>query len=187
MHITTCRAGAPLPVQEIWVSRDLNEHLIRAKGTVVLWNLAGRKQTILDSASGSARTSPIAGDELAAAKAWLDKGTGMPPFRSPASAPAGAQWAQVASGPGSADGREVYELRWVDPGAGETGLRWRWRVTVDGRSDLPQRAEYYLKRAGDADYALETVLTFEYLTRDQMQAAIDVSTNLPTASPPARP
>jgi len=187
VHITMCLAADPRPLQEMWLSRDLNQHLIRQKGTVMLWDLTREQQTMVDPTSGAVRTWPIAGDRRADVKESLDAAFGMLRFGSPASVPAGAQWGQVDSTPHSPDGRDVYELRWVDPGAKETGVQWKWRVTVDSRTSLPQRAEYYLRGAADPDYTLDTVLTFEYLTRDQMQAVIAACMDLPAASPRARP
>jgi hypothetical protein len=63
----------------------------------------------------------------------------------------------------------------------------KWRVTVDSKTGSPERAEYYIKQTTDPDYTLETTVTYEYLTRDQMKAVMAACVDLSTTSVGATP
>lgn len=152
-----------------------------------MWDLTGQRQTMVDPVSGAVRTWPLSADRRAMLKEGLETAFGMLPFDSPASIPAGFQWGQVDSAARSLDGSDVYELRWTEPRGQGTEVQRKWRVTVDSKAGLPRRAEYSQRQPTDPDYAPETTVTVEYLTRDQVQAVIAACTKPPAAPLPSRP
>ena len=187
IHITTFTADDSRPLQEQWLSRDLNQCLIRQRREIVLWDWAGRKQTRIDLASGVVHSWPIPSDMRVEMKERMDTAFGMLPFEGTPSIPASARWGMIDSTAENGHGRDLYELRWTEREGRDMEVQRKWRVTVESKARLPERAEYWIKLNTDPEYTLETTVTYEYFTHDQMQAVIAAWLNLSTKAVGATP
>jgi hypothetical protein len=187
IHITVFTVDDPLPLQEQWLSRDLDQCLIRQRQEIVLWDWAGQKQKRIDLVSGVVHSWPIPSDLRVDMKERLDTAFGMLPFEGPASVPTSAQWGLIDSTTENGHGHDLYELLWTEREGRDIEIQRKWRVTVDSKVCLPEKAEYHIKLKTDPDYTLETTVTYEYFTRDQMQAVIAARLNFSTTSVEATP
>ena len=172
VHIAVHAAEGPRLVQEFWLDRDRGLCLMRQQDVIVLWDLAGRVQRLVEPKDGVVRTESLSGEKLVRVKGLVDTAFGTLPFDSPRSVPASAQWGTLDSDMESRGNRDVYELRWTERLGPERELRRKWRVYVDSQSNLPRRAEYYSKLGTETDYGLQTTVTIEYVTGDQIQAVL---------------
>jgi hypothetical protein len=92
VHITMCAADDPRPVQEQWLSRELNRCLIRQRGSIVLWDWAGQRQKKIDLASGVVSSLPISNDMRVEMKERMYASFGMLPFDNPYPPVQGGAW-----------------------------------------------------------------------------------------------
>ncbi len=173
LHVEMFAAGDPRPIQECWVSRDMGLLFLKAGGSVTCWDLGSRKCTVTDSASGTLSERPLSQDELAEVQRGVSTAFGMLPFDNPQSVPVGAHWTEVEAGQVGTKGSEIHELQWMEPSAPGGQVRRRWLVTVNSRTGLPERAEFYRQGPLDADYSPETAMTAQELSRSQMQAVLE--------------
>jgi hypothetical protein len=173
LHVEMFSAGNPRPVQEYWVSKDMGLLCLKVGGAVTCWDLGSRKHRVLDPALGTISERPLLQDELAAVQGQVSTAFGMLPFDNPQSVPAGAHWTEVKVGQVGTKGSEIHELEWTEPSALGGQISRRWWVTVNSRTGLPQRAEFYSRGPLEADYSPETVMTVQELSRSQMQAVLE--------------
>ena len=138
------------------MSRSTDQYLIRQRGEIVLWDWAGWKQKRIDLASGVVRSWPIPSDMRVEMRERLGTAFGMLPFEGPASIPASARWGSIDSTAENGPGQDLYELRWTEREGRDREIQRKWRVTMDSKTRLPERAEYYIKLSTDPDYTLET-------------------------------
>jgi hypothetical protein len=91
------------------------------------------------------------------------------PFASVADLPPDAEWTRLPDDVSQlgAQSLEVFDLTWTDD------IALKWSIFVNPGTNRPQIAKYYEKLSADAEYELQSEYRFEYMSDDDMKAAIE--------------
>ena len=174
VYIASFVANKREPVQELWVSRTLNNYIIKAGKQLVLWDLpnAIRKSKQLNTAV--TETIPLTAVSVADVEKKITGSLGLMPFYDISDVPQDAEWSRVIDDglKATAKGAEAYDLTWVAKVYGGPVVFKKWRVFANAETNLPQKVEWYKKLATDDEFVLETITVVEYLSDSQIQTVI---------------
>ncbi len=162
------------PTQELWVSRTSKVYMTKAAGELVLWDIRNGVRKTKAAASRPTEITRLGDDVIADMEGEIGGTLGLVPFYDVSEVPEGAEWVHVSEGePASvAAGTEVYDLKWAAKLADERVVSKKWRYFVDAETRVPQKIEVYVQLPGEEGYTLETVVTVQYLSDDEMEEAI---------------
>lgn len=162
------------PIQKIWVSRSLDVKLIKTGDQFVLWDIQNevikKNRLSLDSIT----TKPIPKDSLEKFEKNIQGTFGLLPFSSITDIPENAQWEKVnnKSVESIVPGTEVRDLIWTKVISSTVTEYRKWRAFIDIQTNLPKRAEWYIKTAIGDEYTLESVSVVEYHSDSEIKAII---------------
>jgi len=163
------------PIQELWISKTLNICMIKIGNEAVLWNIPGRTKKIKHYDTGTVRMTQLAEETLAAVEKQMGGFLGIVPFYDTSEIPPDAEWHHVDndSFAVTAEGIEVYELKYVKKTHEGYLIVYKWRFFIDIKTNLPRRTELYQKLpADDNEYILKTVNKIQYLSDNEIQAVL---------------
>jgi len=169
--ITRFLPAEPQPRYQLWVSRRAGLKLVQSLCETELSDFPNEIRKTRVSDSDAVKVTSLSPGAAAAGLKSLDGTFGLVPFESLELAPENATWSPV-DGKGLrtvVPGTRVYELTW--PIEVQDSFR-KWRVYVDRSTNLPLRAEQYLKMYFEPEYEIESVDVISYPTDSEIQAVI---------------
>ena len=172
--VSTFKAGQTIPYQQAWTSQSMEIRLFKAgtgnQAQYALWDIPNKvKMTMYLSTVQTQSLTEQMLDELEKSVTPL---SGISPFSYIRDIPGQAQWNRISDPAVSAvvPGSEVYELLWTQQGtASEVVLYRKWRVFVDVRTNLPKRAESYIRSGPEQEYKLESFVIVTYPSESEIQ------------------
>ncbi len=174
IYVSEFVPGRTEPKIEEWASRSLGIYMSKVGQELTLWDFRTGPKKVKSSHNVAPEAVAFTEDDAAAARRIIDSPLGIVPFDKVSDVPADAQWNRVADDAlqsGTQDS-EVYDLTWTArSGRGQARLG-KWRVFVDPRSNLPQKAQFYKKSPKDTEYVLWNELVVEYLKDWEVEAAV---------------
>jgi predicted anti-sigma-YlaC factor YlaD len=174
VYIARFNADETGPAQETWVSRTSNICMSKTGRQLVLWDIPNgvRKSKQLNAAV--TETFGLTKEMVADVETKMSGSLGLMPFYDISDIPADAEWSRISdeSLKATAKDTEVYDLTWVEKRYDGSIKLKKWRIFVDPKTNLPQRAEFYEKLPADKEYTLESVRVVEYLSDNEIQAVI---------------
>ncbi len=163
------------PIQELWVSRKKGIYISKTAEQLVLCDTLNSLRKSKDSHTGVIDTAQLTEDDIAGIKQKMSGSLGLMPFYNISEIPKDAEWSQVTDGSlkATAEGTEVYDLKWADDKASDGSVVFKkWRVFVDSRKKLPQRTEFYEKSLAGTKYDLKSVKEVGYRSDSEIRAVI---------------
>ncbi len=160
------------PTQERWVSRTLNIYMTKTKLQWVLRDIANGLRKSKDSHAGVIDTVQLTEDDIAGIEQKISGSLGLVPFYDISEIPPGAEWHQVANADVGEGDIEVYELKWTEKAYDGSVILWKWRVLIDVKTKLPQRAKWHRKLVSEDIYTLRSARVVEYLNDNEIQSVI---------------
>ena len=165
------------PIQELWVSRTLNNYMTKTEKELVLWDLTNGIKKVKHFDSSSTKTTPLSQDVIAKIGEKISVSFGLMPFPNLSEIPHDAKWSRVIhDGLKATDkGTEVYDLTWTEKVYGGSVVFKKWRVLVDAKTSLPQRTELYQRLTTDSKYTLKSTKLVKYLSDGEIHAVMKES------------
>ncbi len=165
------------PVQELWVSRTLNNYIIKAGKQLALWDLPNAVRKIKHLETDFVETGLLSAEMIAKIEKTIAGFWGLVPFADLSVIPNDAAWSHITDDDlqGAAKGIIVYDLRWTEKAYDGSIVLRKWRVFVDHNTNLPQKTEFYRSLPADSEYILESIKVVECLENSEIQAVIDSS------------
>ncbi|TKJ38678.1 MAG: hypothetical protein CEE38_02955 [Planctomycetes bacterium B3_Pla] len=172
--ISTFQAGQSDPSQQVWTSQNLKVRLLKigSGGQVqfALWDIPNKvKMTVYLS---TVQTQPLTEQMLAELEKSVTPYSDITPFSHIRDIPDSARWSRIDDPAVAADvpGTEVYELVWTEQGTtSEIVIYRKWRVFIGARTNLPGRAESYVKSEPGQEYKLESFVIITYPSEREIQ------------------
>lgn len=163
------------PIQEKWVSRELNVYITKAEKETVLWDLANKTRTAKHTDTGTVETIPLTAEKVTGIKRMVAGSLGLVPFADISAIPPDAEWNRISNDSlGIVDkDTEVYELTWTEKRLDDSPKLWKWRVFVDPKTNQPKRTESYQKLTPDGEYILEIIKVIDYLSNNQIRTILE--------------
>ena len=106
----------------------------------------------------------------------IGRTAGLVPFSDVTNIPEDSQWSRVDDPAVSAivPGARVYDLVWLQKDTASEAVVYRkWRVFVDARTNLPKRAEWYVKFSLEAEYTFESFIIVAYPRESEIQSLVE--------------
>jgi hypothetical protein len=172
--ISTFQAGQTTPYQQVWTSQSMKMRLLKAgsgnQAQFALWDIPNEvKMTMYLS---TVRTQPLTEQMLAELEKSVTPLSGISPFSYIRDIPEQARWNRISDSAVTVvvPGSEVYELVWTQQGTtSEVVLYRKWRIFVDSRTNLPKRAESYIRSGPEQEYKLESFVVITYPSESEIQ------------------
>jgi hypothetical protein len=172
--ISTFQAGRSDPSQQVWTSQDLKVRLLKIgsgdQAQFALWDIPNKvKMTAYRS---TVQTEPLTEQMLAELEKSVTPYSSIAPFSHIRDIPDSARWSRAGDQAVTAKipSSEVYDLTWTEQGATSEIVTYRkWRVFIDARTNLPGRAESYVKSELGQEYKLESFVIITYPTKRDIQ------------------
>jgi hypothetical protein len=164
IHIAIWGRDGTVPVQEIWMARDLNLLVLKTGGQCVLYDFKKACKRVIDPNVGAGAPIRLADDEYKSSRSIVATCVGGVLTMVSRS----AELHPVASAAGAPEGLVTYELVSNMRRYGGPALPHRLRVSVDPATGLPQRIEIYRREPLTNEWQLESTKVFEYLTKQRM-------------------
>jgi hypothetical protein len=160
------------PVQEIWVSRTLNNYMTKTGKETVLWDLQNKIKKVRYLGSDSTTTTSMSDDIIAEIEKNITGSMGLLPFPDISKIPKNVEWERVTGNGLKAKGAEVYDLSWVELIHSEASIFKKCRLFINPNTNLPHKIEIYRKSLTDSEYKLRSAAVVEYLSDSEMQDII---------------
>jgi hypothetical protein len=164
------------PIQEKWVSRELDIYAFKTGNQLLWWDITNRVRKIKNLDTATIETIPLTDDIIVGVEQSVGSSFGIMPFQDISEIPEGAQWVQISKEAEAlesvAEETEAYDLTWIEKVYGGPVVFKKWRVFVDPETNLPQRTELYQRSATDSEYTLRSVRVVEYLSNSEIQSFI---------------
>jgi len=175
VYISSFTPDKTEPVQERWISRDLNIYLTKTGGEFVLWDIKNKEKRIKQSDIGSIEINRPSNDMLADVEKIINNSLGMMPFDKISDVPPNAEWEQVnnAELKNPVKDTEVFDLMWTGNTYNNSVIFYKWRFFIDLSANIPKRTELYRKLPSEDNYNLTSVNIIEYLNDDEMQMIVN--------------
>lgn len=177
--ISTFQADKAEPFQQVWTSQTLKIKLFKIgsknQARFVLWDIPNKVRMIKYLSSNSVQTEALTNQMLAELEKSMPPFFGVVPFSDVNDVPEDAQWNHIDDRKVAAivSGTKVYDLIWLQKSTpSETVVHKKWRVFVDTRTNLPQRAEWYAKLKPEEAYGFETFIVIAYPGASEIQALV---------------
>jgi hypothetical protein len=152
-------------LQELRISREMKVTVVTNAAGRDIYNLRTKQKKSVTS-SGAVETVELSEDDCARVRGWMD---GILGFAS-VDVPIGAPWRQMSRD--AAKGRAVYELTCDEQILGGGDSVYRWEVTLDAATKLPQEIREFQDTRTQEPERLLSVREFRYLSRTRMAAEI---------------
>jgi hypothetical protein len=179
IHISEFRAGRTVPDQQIWASEKLGVRLFKTeidnRTQYTLWDAKNRVKMIKFLSSNSIQTEPITEQMIAGLEKSAAGAADLLPFLNRNNIPEGAQWTRIDERTLSTavPGTRAYELTWTARSTTSGAAVYRkWRVFEQGRTDLPERIEWYSKTSPENEYKLDKFAIVAYPSEDEIASII---------------
>jgi hypothetical protein len=178
VYIASFVPGKDEPIEERWISRTLNVHLIRTQQTSVLWDLR-RGERILKNLDTNVIERQLLSPEMRqGVEKTINGSLGLVPMTDLPLIVRGATWERIVddSAQASDSATKIYDL--ITPGSAQPDSQVvkRWRFFVNPKTSLPWRVEFWQKDSG-IEYDLKSVKTVRYLTEGEMRTIIEEPVN----------
>lgn len=173
IHIANFLGDRTEPERERWVSRSLNAYLLKIGQERTLWDFRDGVKKIVSFPDVPPKAVAFTKAAAAAARGMIESPLNIVPFESVSKVP-GGKWIRVTDEvfPSGAGDREVYDLTWTETKRGIKKHK-KWRVFVESGTNRPRKAQFSEKATADAAYDLQNELVIEYLTDQEVEAAIE--------------
>ncbi len=175
VHITTYAPEKAEPVQEMWISTELNAKMFKTGLQYVLWDLTNKTVKSKDSDTDAVKTAQLSEYTLAEVSSTMDVPWNLLPFDNIAAVPQHAQWGRVddESIENAITDIVIYDLIWTEKIIGGDSVVYKkWRGYLDAETTLPKRIERWEKLPEEKGYELLAVTEVAYPTADEVQTAI---------------
>jgi hypothetical protein len=175
VYISSFAPDQKKPLEEQWVSKELNLYKLKAKGASILWDIRNKVKKTVYLNARPAETTPLSDDEIARIGEKISDIMGLMPFPNISEIPKDAVWSRVTgdSLKTVAKDTDVYDLAWAQRRDGDSITFKRWRFFVNPETNLPLRTEIYVKSYGDSEYTLRLVTVVEYLSNGEIQSVVE--------------
>jgi hypothetical protein len=177
VYIASFADHGTTPIQERWISQNLNMYLMKRGYAWALFDIGGGVRKSKDSRTGASEEFKLTRDDVATAKTQMSITLAFMPFRNLSNVPTDAQWSKVTDVALQANtkGTEVYDLTWTEKSY--TGVVYKkWQAFVDPGTKLPRRVDLYQKQSAEDQYSLVSMQQIKYLTDAQIETVVkDVS------------
>jgi len=170
IHIQRFVPGSSKPVQEHWVSTELNLTFSKNQnGQTALWDFTNN---ILKARCYGELTIHQLSSDQAKAGLMIYYEIGFLPFRRISDLPAGARWQQIDDVTPFNENSELYELSWPQSEINGIVRRKIWRVfLIDHR---PTKLEWYIEfDNNNKDRKLETLILIDYPKTEQVKSVVN--------------
>ncbi|MGB2865108.1 MAG: hypothetical protein WBC05_17400 [Sedimentisphaerales bacterium] len=172
--VSTFQADETIPYQQVWTSQSMKMRLFKIgsgnQAQFALWDIPNKvKMTMYLSA---VQTQALTEQMLAELEKSVTPLSGISPFSYIRDIPEQARWNRISDPAVSVvvPGSEVYEMVWTQQGTtSELVLYRKWRVFVDARTNLPKRAESYVRSGIEQKYRLESFVIITYPSESEIQ------------------
>lgn len=174
VYIASFVADNREPIQELWVSRTLNNYMTKTGEEIVLWDLQNKIRKVRYLGSDSTTTTSMSDDIIAKMEEKITGSMGLLPFPDISKVPKDAGWERV-TGDGlkvAAKGTEVYDLSWVELNHSGPSILMKCRIFINPNTNLPHKIEIYEKSVTDSEYNLRSAAIVEYLSDSEIQAIV---------------
>jgi hypothetical protein len=164
-----------MPVQEQWVSKDLNAMVIKTGAEWVLWNINDRSKTTINADAASTESMKISKGMMAGLKENMYAPLNLPSLENNPDIRENMKWRQVTEKDinNKIPDTGVYELSWtVKDSIGSIVCRKRV-FHVDTKTKLPFRIEFWQKSSADEEYELLTFKKVSYPAGVEIQAVLE--------------
>jgi len=171
VHISSFVPGKAEPAQEKWISRALSMYLTKTEKQWVLWDIHNEVRKSKQSDTGVAEIIPLTSDLLTSVERNMSGSLGLTPFDDISEIPPGAEWRHItdADTETPTEDTEVYELTWTKYSG---SITFKWRVSVETRTNRPRKTEFYQKLSADSDYILTSIMVVDYVSDNEIQTVI---------------
>ena len=174
VYVSTFQAGEIIPYQQVWTSQSMKMRLLKTgsgnKAQCALWDIPNKvKMTMYLS---TVQTQALTEQMLAELGKSVTPLSGISPFSYMRDIPEQARWNRISEPAVTVvvPGCEVYELVWTQQGTiSEVVLDRKWRIFVDARTNLPKRAESYIRSGPEQEYKLESFVVITYPSESEIQ------------------
>jgi hypothetical protein len=175
VHISKLVPGKREPIQEKWVSQTLAIYLTKTGNKFDLIDIYHRVGKSKMADGHETKTFPLTPASIATfERKIMSISQELMLFDDPSNIPANAIWSRVAGDSSRTNGQnlELYDLMWIEEDYSSPRVFWRWRVSVDPKTDLPHKVELYKRSSDDGEYSRETVIVLEYPSASEIQTAM---------------
>jgi hypothetical protein len=175
VHILSFTADRKEPVQELWASRTLNIFMTKTDSESVLSDISKGIRRSKQAGADIIETANLPDDVAANIRKTINSFLGLVPFNDISEIPANAKWEREAKeGLGTAgEDTDIYHLVWVGQMRDGTEISFKWRVFVNPKTMLPQKAEFYQKSPSDDEFTLTSIKVVEYLNENGIKTSIE--------------
>lgn len=185
--ISTYHAGDMEPYQQVWTTQNITLFRISEENRVqfTLWDLSKKTKMTAFLSSNTIQTETISEKMIAELDESIIQSFGL--FADIKDIPKNAQWIHIDD-PGVVaivpDSR-VFELTWSQEITNGVAYR-KWRFFINTKTDLPLRAESYVKFTTEGQYELENFSVYTYPQKDEIEALAEKAFD-PAYLQPKRP
>ncbi len=158
------------PVRQRWISRSLKLALFKNKGRAVLWDINRDQRITRDAATSQVTTQQLDSTQRSQLAGILDIPGILMPFETTGDMPASATWHQLDTP--SADGLEIYELRWREESLSGRVIEKTWRTELDPADGLPTRIQWLEKTPDQSQPVLKLRIDITYPDSMEFESAI---------------
>ena len=177
--VSMFQAGEVIPYQQVWTSLNMKMRLLKTgngnQAQFALWDIPNKIKMTKFLSSDSVQTLPITQEMLDELKKSDTPLSSISPFSYARDIPGQARWNHISDPEvlAVAAGSEVYELVWAQQDTISNVVLYRkWRIFVDARTNLPKRAESYVKSEIEQKYILESFVIIAYPSEREIQDII---------------
>jgi hypothetical protein len=159
------------PLQERWISKDLEVLAIKDKSGLVVWNTSDKMRYMILPGSVEPEMSPLSEKQISLTLKKIQSSLNFVPFDDISEVPEGANWYEVegAELENVPVNTKVYELTWTERTSNKAELHFKWRGFIEEETNKPLRTELYMRRGSSGDYELQMLYMIEYWTESQME------------------
>jgi len=173
--VSTFQTGETIPYQQVWTSQSMKMRLLKtgngSQAQFALWDIPNKVKMTKFLSSDSVQTVPITQQMLDELEKSVTPLSGISPFSYMRDIPEQARWNRISDPEVlvTVPDSEVYELVWTQQGTSSNVVLYRkWRIFIDARSNLPKRAESYVRSRLEQEYTLESFVIIAYPSEDEI-------------------
>jgi hypothetical protein len=174
VYISSFAPDQKEPLEEQWVSKELNLYKLKAKGASILWDIRNKVKKTVYLNARSAETTLLSDDEIARIGEKISDIMGLMPFPNISDISKDAEWKHVTGDSlKTTKGIDVYDLIWPEKGIDSSIALKKWRFFVNPETSLPHRIEFYVKLPSESEYTLVSATVVEYLSNGEIQSIVE--------------
>lgn len=174
LYLAKYQAHNPQPLQEIWLSQNADQYLIKTGTALILWDLARGLRTIKNQDQSHLQVASLPPQNMMNVRPALAN-IGVVPFSEWTQVPAQAIWKKVENiATDRSSSVDIYELAWktYDSKTNQELQQYKWRCYWDTRQKMVLRSENYVLDLIKGDLVLDNYTLIKPLSGQKFQATL---------------